>query len=221
MSKMSLSIETVCSEPKGHHDAIKKYAFIALAVVSTFVCAAIPAWGQSDSRWLNVNIRTEKVALHRAITGSAIARVADPPIKRSPMESPFEKAWPGYPLPRWARKRFNYEVPASERMCFVHVGKAGGSAVGCSLGFSLHCGDTRQEEGVLPKITTAIFHKDMYNCEAHDTRFLFVIRDPIERARSAFNYDRPKEGSNKYGKPTKTRFIRFYEDCEFDTIEGE
>lgn len=102
-------------------------------------------------------------------------------------------------------------------MCFVHVGKAGGSAVGCSLGFSLHCGNTTQIGGILPKITTTIFHKDVYNCHEDDARYLFVVRDPIERARSAFNYDRPNEAEG----PTNARYIRYYDECAFSTIDGE
>ena len=149
---------------------------------------------------------------------SSLVMIPDPPIANPPSESMYENLWPGRILPLWANKRVNYDVPRSQSMCYVHVGKAGGSAVGCSLGFSLHCGSKRkttQIDGTLPKITTTVFHKDVYNCHEDDARYLFVVRDPIERARSAFNYDRPDKG------PTKGRYIRYYVECSFRTIDGE
>jgi hypothetical protein len=139
-----------------------------------------------------------------------------PPRTNHPEESQFEKLWPGYMLPPWAKKSLNYDVPLSRSICFVHVGKAGGSAVGCSLGFSLHCGNTTQVDGVLPKITTRIFHKDVYNCAVDESHYLFVIRDPIERARSAFNYDRPDPNEG----PSAAHYIRYYDDCSFSTFDG-
>jgi hypothetical protein len=86
----------------------------------------------------------------------------------------------------------------------------------------LHCLIEKHEDGLLPKITTSIFHKDVYDCATDDTRFLFVIRDPIERARSAFNYDRPKwDRDDDYSVELNEQYVTFYDDCEFDTIEGE
>ena len=163
------------------------------------------------------NIRTSAMAVRAAtVQSSAISIIPDPPIANDQLESQFEMLWPGHKLPPWAKKSTNYDVPRSQSMCFVHVGKAGGSAIGCSLGFSLHCGNSTQIDGVLPKITTTIFHKDVYNCHDDEAYYLFAIRDPVERAISAFNYDRPDISEGYiYG-----RYIRFYEDCSFSTIEG-
>ena len=145
-----------------------------------------------------------------------LTMIPDPPITTPPLESQFEHLWPGYKLPPWAKKPYNYKVPRNQSICFVHVGKAGGSAVGCDLGFSLHCKNTTQADGILPKITTAVFHKDVYNCEDDSAYYLFVIRDPIDRARSAFNYERPRsKGARK-----KARFVEYYDHCSFSTIDG-
>ena len=145
-----------------------------------------------------------------------VSIISDPQVLDYQSESQFEMLWPSYELPLWAKKTMNYDIPSSQSICFVHVGKAGGSAVGCSLGFSLHCGNSTQMDGVLPKITTTIFHKDVYDCHDDQAYYLFAIRDPIKRAISAFNYDRPDiSDSYIYG-----RYIRFYEDCSFSTIEG-
>ena len=110
--------------------------------------------------------------------------------------SPYELNWPDWDLPAWAEKKeeAKYKVSADEEICFVHVGKTAGSTIGCLLGFSLHCQDTKPVEGILVERTTHIFHGDVYDCRDDSSYFLFVVRDPIERARSAFNYDRPKFG---------------------------
>lgn len=132
------------------------------------------------------------------------------------VDSPFEEIWPDSTLPGWAKKHVNYEVPSGQNVCFVHVGKAGGSTIGCSLGFSLHCGETVQTNGILPKVTTHVFHKDVYNCPDDSAYFLFVVRDPIERARSAFNYDRPGDDCDD---DYISRMNEFYFNCPFFYFE--
>jgi hypothetical protein len=135
----------------------------------------------------------------------------------STVESPYERHWPGSHLPHWATKKINFNVRQEQQICFTHVGKAGGSTIGCSLGFSLHCHDDesnnddaiqmkRLSSSLLSKLTTHAFHKDVYNCNDDSGYFLFVIRDPIDRARSAFNYDRPRKS-------------HFYFDCPFYRME--
>ena len=51
---------------------------------------------------------------------------------------PFERRYNGkYRLPYWAKKASAFEgvdVPKNKSVCFVHVGKAAGSTIGCSLG---------------------------------------------------------------------------------------
>ncbi|EED86219.1 predicted protein [Thalassiosira pseudonana CCMP1335] len=121
-------------------------------------------------------------------------------------------------LPPWAQKHINYK--SENAICFVHVGKTGGSAAGCALGFGLHCdGSIQQIDGVLPKRTSHLFHKDVYNCDDSDKEasYLFVVRDPIDRLRSAFNYDRPEVGDDT--SYYYRRFKPFYIDCPFWTVE--
>jgi hypothetical protein len=113
-----------------------------------------------------------------------------------PTASPYELNWPASHLPLWAKKKeeAKYDVSADEEICFVHVGKTAGSTIGCLLGFSLHCQDTSPVQGMLVERTTNTFHADVYDCSDESSYFLFAVRDPIERARSAFNYDRPEFG---------------------------
>ncbi|KAL3797967.1 hypothetical protein HJC23_013205 [Cyclotella cryptica] len=114
------------------------------------------------------------------------------------------------------------EIPPNERICFVHVGKAGGSSVGCSLGFSLHCSNTSHVmEGLLPRRTTRIFHADTYDCYDDSAFFLFVVRDPVKRIQSDFLYERPpnefilKKKFPEYYQRRK----EYYLDCPFRTME--
>ena len=59
-------------------------------------------------------------------------------ISQDEVDPPYEKLWPKYVLPMWARKSVNYEVPSEESICFVHVGKAGGSAGECTKTGVMH-----------------------------------------------------------------------------------
>ena len=47
-------------------------------------------------------------------------------------------------------------------------------------------------KGVLSRTTTHAFHRDVYDCNDDSAYFLFVVRDPLDRARSAYYYDYPK-----------------------------
>ena len=135
--------------------------------------------------------------------------------------SPYVYRWyPDRRVPRWAQKfgKFRVMVPDDKRICFVHVGKAGGSSIGCSLGFNLHCNETEQEEripvGMLPLMATNTFHNDVNDCPFNPPPAynLFTVRDPLERAVSAFNYD--KQGDREWedgGRPV-------YHGCGFRTI---
>ena len=51
------------------------------------------------------------------------------PKKRYPMDSPFELRFPGDDQPYWAKRTipWNRNVGRDKQICFVHVGKAGGS----------------------------------------------------------------------------------------------
>lgn len=223
MENTDLNKRRSSSSATSCHDAIRRIALVVVSTCLIAICTVLVQMQGPKSKIGKVStLRSSQSApnnKHQRATVESLGleMIPDPPRTFPPRESQFEKLWPGHLLPPWAKKSRNYDVPQSQSMCFVHVGKAGGSAVGCSLGFSLHCGNTTQVDGVLPKITTTIFHKDMYNCPVDVSRYLFVIRDPIERARSAFNYDRP-DPNDEYIPP---HFSRYYDNCSFSTFDGK
>lgn len=131
---------------------------------------------------------------------------------------PFYRRWPQADMPGYAVKQVYYDVPREDSICFVHVGKTAGSTVGCYLGFAHHCNNTTMLEGNLPKITTHLFHNDVDNCYDDASYYLFVVRDPIERARSAFYYNRPDDDCND---PDWQSYETYYKECPFFTFEGE
>lgn len=135
-------------------------------------------------------------------------------------ESPYEQRFPKYKRPYWAEKTipYNRNVPTNQQICFVHVGKAGGSTVGCSLGFSLHCSEDGQTvPSLLPIVTTHAFHRGVFDCQEDAAYYLFVIRDPLARIMSAFNYDRPSADETKpQSELFKTK--DFYIECPFWTL---
>lgn len=136
--------------------------------------------------------------------------------------SPYEQRFPNYKLTYGFRKTvpYNFDLPTHKQICFVHVGKAGGSTIGCSLGFSLHCSESGQviPNSLLPVLTTHTFHRGVYDCQDDAAYFLFVVRDPLARIMSAFNYDRPQQDEEL---PRKQLFHKkeFYLDCPFWTLE--
>jgi len=145
----------------------------------------------------------------------------------SDKNSPYEQIWINSRLPRWATKSEQFtkiedSITPGERICYVHVGKAGGSSVGCSLGFQLHCTNTSQPmEGLLPQRTTRMFHADTYDCHDDSGFFLFVVRDPVKRIQSDFLYERPfseVQLKNQFPEYYERR-KHFYMDCKWRTME--
>jgi hypothetical protein len=105
--------------------------------------------------------------------------------------SPYETRWPGYKLPVWSRKARHGKTP-ERSVCFVHVGKAAGSSVGCSLGFQLHCPDEFLDvtvPGLLPSSTTNMMHNDVNDCALDHHYYMFTMRNPVERIKSWWLYD--------------------------------
>ncbi|KAL7442495.1 hypothetical protein ACHAXM_008598 [Skeletonema potamos] len=134
-------------------------------------------------------------------------------------DSVLLKHWPDADLPYWAAKRFplNKYITPDKQTCFMHVGKAGGSTVGCLLGFSLHCDTNNQTVSSLLAATTAhISHRCVHDCSDEAAFNLFVIRDPLARALSAFNYGRD-EFLKKKSKPWVTD-KELIVDCNFWTL---
>lgn len=147
----------------------------------------------------------------------------------SHIKSPYEQIWVNLHLPHWAMKQRGWrhiekEILPSERICFVHVGKAGGSSVGCSLGFSLHCSNSSGPmEGLLPRRTTRLFHADTYDCYDDSAFFLFVVRDPLKRIQSDFLYERPPNAwilKQKFPEYYQKRKVRFcvQAECAFSFV---
>lgn len=146
-------------------------------------------------------------------------------VSRRPVH-PYEMIWPGLKLPLYMTKDRQYDiesVPKDKKACFVHVGKTAGSTVGCSIGFNLHCASKVQAPGVLPIYTTNMFHAQMYDCDDETTAFfIFVVRNPLDRWISAFNYDNPSkdwEGFRMHFGEKHFNFrYRLYAECPFNTI---
>ena len=139
---------------------------------------------------------------------------------------PYERIWPGHMLPMYMLKDPQYDiesVPTEKKACFVHVGKTAGSTVGCSLGFNLHCTTKVQAPGVLPHYTTNMFHAQMYDCDDETTAFfIFIVRHPLDRWISAFNYDNPSRDWEGFRRVFGEKHFEFrsqlYAECPFHTV---
>eukprot|EP00984_Skeletonema_dohrnii_P036313 scaffold37155_cov244-Skeletonema_dohrnii-CCMP3373.AAC.1 len=127
-------------------------------------------------------------------------------------------------LPPWFKKVFplNKHITPEKQTCFAHVGKAGGSSIGCMLGFLLHCGDDEKTNfqsvpSLLAATTAHSFHREVYDCSDTAANYLFVIRNPLARALSAFNYAKP-DLSEKHPFSKKYKDKEIYVDCDFWTL---
>ncbi|KAL7480649.1 hypothetical protein ACHAW6_006322 [Cyclotella cf. meneghiniana] len=135
--------------------------------------------------------------------------------------SPFEKHRPGYHIDPWMYKAVDWYPPKDKEVCLVHVGKSAGYTVACALGFpSPGCPKDTNPLGLLPKYTTKWFHAGLYDCFDDSAFYFFVVRNPLDRAVSAFNYGMPTtwERARKKGEAYYQRLKALYLDC-FDTIE--
>jgi len=124
-------------------------------------------------------------------------------------------------MPRWM-DRYPFlpaveDVPDDQRICFVHVGKTGGSTMACQLGFQFPvCHDRmRVLPGNLPLHTTNIMHTHYDTCERENIGlYLFTLRDPVSRMQSWFTYERPYNESVLDYRFKKPLFV----DCKFNTL---
>jgi len=135
--------------------------------------------------------------------------------------SPYELRERGrWDLAPWAEKPFFFwgvKVPANKSVCLVHVGKTAGSALGCSLGFQLHCHDDMwYPSGVLSKYTTNMIHNGVNDCWDDMGYYMFTLRDPIARIKSWFAYEKPggASGNGPHGRE------RLFEECPFPTLNA-
>jgi hypothetical protein len=148
--------------------------------------------------------------------------------RKSHQISTYEQHFPALTLSSYHIKnsrKYNDTVSKEHEICFVHIGKTAGSTVGCALGFGLHCQNlTSITPGLLPQYTTRLFHSDEYNCFDDSSYYLFVVRNPLDRLVSAFNYDRPADGNWEtflQQKPylKRTNVTQLHLDCPFDSID--
>ena len=137
-------------------------------------------------------------------------------------KSPFELITRPYEtLPGWAEKQSRHgelSIPRGKHVCFTHVGKAGGSTLGCSLGFQLHCRGTKMRNGTLPLYTTNVMHNSMNDCPRHMPYYLFSLRNPIDRVRSAYLYDRPTSSDSEDAPRRRHHQEELYIECPFWTL---
>lgn len=145
--------------------------------------------------------------------------------RQSRKYSTYERLWKGYKLPWWAHKVQHFrgfQPPKGNSICYVHVGKTAGSSIGCALGFRLHCKDDQQYlPGRLPKSATHAFHKDVYDCPDYSDYYLFVLRDPLARFRSAFVYGRPDRYGHGAEENHWDKIKQIYIDCPTFTTANE
>ena len=144
------------------------------------------------------------------------------PTGLSPYETIFRKQ--GKDLPWWAKKGHRLRTfipPKGNDMCYIHVGKTAGSSIGCALGFRLHCnyeeGQRPYLPGRLPKSVTHLFHQAVYDCPIDANYYLFIVRDPLARSRSAFVYGRPDKDGNNPHEHQSGNLNRLYNECPFHT----
>jgi hypothetical protein len=119
-------------------------------------------------------------------------------------------------------REFVVDVAKDKQICFTHIGKTAGSTVGCALGFNLHCSGNSQAPGLLPLYATNMLHCQMYDCWDDSAYALFVVRNPLDRLISAFNYDNPSKDWSKFRREYGEKHYKFrkhlYQDCPFKSL---
>ncbi len=79
---------------------------------------------------------------------------------------------------------FTFDFP----LCLVHVGKAAGSSVSCSLGLMYaNCEGMPRQPGLA---NTYYFHMRKNTCPEHVQTLLVTIRNPLTRIRSWFDFEK-------------------------------
>ena len=220
------------SSPNSLPSASRRDSFVGIAVVALILTTASSKLFNSSSLKSDIETRpdfnslvqwdksSQSTTLYEQLGIDAYSETTRGKHKIYKYVSPYEQRFPKYKRPYWAEKTipYNKDIPTNKQVCFVHVGKAGGSTIGCSLGFSLHCSEDGQNiPGLLPIITTHAFHRGVFDCQEDAAYYLFVIRDPLARMMSAFNYDRPNANEPK-PKSELFKTDDFYVNCPFWTL---
>lgn len=137
-------------------------------------------------------------------------------------------------------------IPDDKRICFVHVGKTAGSTLACYFGFDYgQCSNgenttsslyrnnnynqTAEEEivknmiptGLLSHYTTSMIHKQYDSCleDIPISIYLFVVRNPFERIKSWFEYERPnKYTTNKNSWSYLNQQYPLFVECKYNTL---
>ena len=82
-----------------------------------------------------------------------------------------------------------------------------------SFGF----GGSKARKGLLPLYTTNIIHNGVNDCPDHMPYYLFTVRNPIERVKSTYVYDRPISANDKYH--LQNGQAELYTECPFWTLQ--
>jgi hypothetical protein len=105
-------------------------------------------------------------------------------------------------------------MEAKPEVCFVHIGKTAGSTLACLLGFAYSCEDQSILNGDLPQKTTHLNHNTINDCSETTEFYLVTTRDPLERIKSWFAYERPSSLKDPFWAEKRPLFV----DCPYATL---
>jgi hypothetical protein len=130
--------------------------------------------------------------------------------------------------PSWMEKNSAIEWPETDKeICFVHVGKTAGSTLACYFGFLYPDCEGSEDTieaipiapGLLPAATTHMIHTHYNDCAEQDFDFyLFVLRDPLKRIQSWFNYELPDTEVWSGVRLFKQQLL--FSECDFFTLNA-
>ena len=110
--------------------------------------------------------------------------VSPHPTPTNSTHTPNVIAWPS-PTTELRHPNFTFDLP----LCFVHVGKAAGSSVSCSLGLMYANCEGMPRQPPLPH--TQYFHMRKNNCLTEKMKTLLVsTRNPLTRIQSWFHFEK-------------------------------
>ena len=116
---------------------------------------------------------------------------------------------------------FTFDFP----LCFVHVGKAAGSSVSCSLGLRYAtCGGWMPRQPQLP--WTKHFHMRKNTCGKDVATLLVTVRNPLTRIRSWFDFEKdilPERRNKRDQEMLRRNRGMIFQDCysSFEDLVNE